>query len=127
MNLLAQAEADLQTVLEDEENGFGVEITITDPDGKSGALVGSAGDVASAIDPETNALIAGAVAHACVRSSSLARAGLKVPTGTIDTTKRPWRVQFAGRDGVAKTYAVLRTLPDRTLGTVLLILTPHQS
>lgn len=127
MNLLDRAAADSKKILTDREHGFGQTITMKDPDGKSGSLVGFAGEVASVIDPETNALVAGAVAHACVSISSLAELGFKVPTGTLDTTKRPWRVSFAGRDGVAKTYAVIRSLPDLTLGNVLLILTPHQS
>lgn len=127
MSLLEQAEADLALVLEDAVGGFGQQITIRDPDGNSRTVIGTAGDVASVIDPETQALLTGATAHVCVRLSSLARAGIGVPIATADEARRPWRVSFSGRDGALKQYSVLRSLPDRTLGTIVLILTPHHS
>lgn len=124
MNLRRQAAADLQQILEDDEHGFGWQLELTDPSGRSATLVGSSGDVSATIDPSTGAVLEGTYAHVVVALASLANAGCGVPQGSVDTRDRPWLVAFEQLDGKRRKFAVQVARPDRTLGIVTLVLSP---
>ena len=121
-NLRTLAEADLATVLEDDAGGFGWPIKITDPEGNEGNLKGSAGDIGRLIDPDTGTALSGRFAGFTLRISSLTTAGLGLPKGISDETKRPWLIEFDDVNGSPHTFKVVESDPDRTLGVVTCIL-----
>ncbi len=122
MNLRQQAEADLKFLLEDSKNGFGWQIYLTDPSGKREELVGYSGDVSAVVDPSTGAVIVGTICHVALRISSLRALGFEAPTGTVESTKKPWLVEFRDLSGTPTKFAVQDARPDRTLGLVVLVL-----
>lgn len=125
MNLRTIAEADLAVTLEDDVNGFGFDIKITDPDGNVGDLIGQSNDIAQLIDPDTGTAISGRFATAVVRLSSLTAVtpvALGIPVNISDAAKKPWVVEFKDINGITLITKVQHSSPDRTLGVVLLIL-----
>ena len=123
MGLRETAEADLAIVLEDDVTGFGWPITITDPTGKEASLVGSSGDIAQAIDPDTGQAVSGRLATVTLRTSSLIAAGFTdLPEGIADILSKPWLITFDDINGNSFTFKVQQSNPDRTLGVVKCIL-----
>lgn len=107
--------------------GFGWPVVVTDPSGASGTLFAQAGRVGLMIDPETGVAVTGQVAHAVIRQSSLAAAGLGVPKGISDGAGKPWLVRFADVDGAARTYKVQEAQRDDHLGVVKCILEAYRT
>jgi hypothetical protein len=124
MNLRELAESDLAVTLEDNANGFGWAVTVTDPNGvtNAGPLYGQSTDIGAMLDPETGVLIAGRTATVSLRLSSLTSQGLGTPKATPSASSRPWLVAFNDINGNAFTFKVVRPLPDRSLGFITLIL-----
>lgn len=125
MGLRATAEADLATTLEDAVGGFGIPITITDPDGNVGTLTGFGNDIAEFIDPDTGQAVTGRMVSAVVRISSLAAVEptpLGIPVGIADAKIKPWRVHFDDLQGNTINTKVQQSNPDRALGIVSLLL-----
>ena len=123
MSLRETAEADLAIVLEDDVTGFGWPITVTDPNGKVESLVGSSGDIAQAIDPDTGQAVSGRLAMVTLRISSLVSAGFtELPRHIAKTTKKPWLITFDDINGNPYTFKVQQSNPDRTLGVIKCIL-----
>ena len=125
MSLRDLAEQDLSATLEDA-TGFGWPITLTDPAGTSGALVGQSTDIAQIIDPDTGQAVSGRLASVALRVSSLTTAGLGLPVGIADAVSKPWIVEFDDINGVAFKFKVAKTNPDRALGIVVCILEPYE-
>lgn len=123
MGLRVIAEADLNFILEDEAFGFGFAITVTDPAGVVGSLIGFSNDISQLIDPETGQAVSGRVASAVLRISSLTAEGLGLPTGISDVTSKPWVITFDDINGNPYTFKVVQGDPDRSLGIVVCILT----
>ncbi len=117
--LREQAEADLAFVLEDDVRGFGWPITVTDPDGNTGDLVGDSDDISQMFDPETGQMVSGRVATVILRISSLTAKGLGVPKGISDADIKPWIIEFDDINGNAGKFKVSSGSPDRTLGIVM--------
>ena len=116
MSLRAQAEADLQSTFE-TDSGFGVPVTVTDPDGFTGTeqLYGNTGDIGEVIDPDLGIAVSGRLAHVTLRLSSLMAAGFTdMPRGIAEASVKPWIVSFAGPSTPALTYKVKSSRPDRT-------------
>ena len=126
MGLRQQAAADLATIVEDTVGGFGWPITVTDPDGAFASLVGLSTDIGHMIDAQTGQAISGRMASVALRISALTAAGLSLPYGVTDETKRPWVVSFADINGVPFTFKVTETRPDRALGLVVCLLEAYQ-
>jgi len=122
MGLRQQAEADLAFILEDDTTGGGWPITVTDPDGTSGSLTGISGDISQVIDPDTGTAVSGRLATASLRIASLTAAGLNIPRGIADRSRKPWIVVFDDINGNPYTFKVSESNPDRTLGLVTVIL-----
>lgn len=122
MGLRELAEKDLGAILEDGVTGFGWPITVTDPDGKTGALTGFSDDIAQIIDPDTGQAVSGRLASVALRASSLAMEGLTLPRGIADTGSKPWVIQFDDINGNACTFKVSQSNPDRALGLVVCLL-----
>lgn len=121
MNLRELAESDLSFILEDKVNGFGWDITITNPDGVStDGLVGNSNDISQVIDPDTGQAVSGRSASVALRISSLIDVGL--PKGIADTNLKPWIVTFDDINGNSFKFKVMQSNPDRTLGMITLLL-----
>ena len=118
MGLRALAETHLGLILENQSTGFGWPITVTDPSGNQGSLVGSSADISQSIDPETGVIVSGRLATVALRIGALADAGLGIPEGISDNTSKPWLVQFDDINGNAYTFKVAQSNPDRTIGCV---------
>lgn len=123
MGLRELAEADLGRIIEDRDGGFGWDITLTDPAGVSYPLVGTATDIARAIDTETGQAVTGRFASVSIRISSLLRAGASsLPRGVADRAGKPWLVAFSDINGTPDVYKVQSSAPDRALGVLSLTL-----
>lgn len=94
-------------------------MTVTDPVGVAAELTALVTDHFSAIDPETGIPVAGRTASVTISMGSLDDAGMALPSGVMDPAALPWRVTFAGADGVTQTYRVTEVLPDRSIGAVV--------
>lgn len=126
MGLRAQAAIDLATITADTD-GFGVAITVTDPDGTSAALTGLSSDIGHSIEPETGMVVSGRTASVALAMSALTAAGLGFPRGIADSDSRPWRVTFNDINGTEHTFKVSEARPDRALGVVVCILEVYHS
>ena len=128
MGLRQLAESDLGAILEDGATGFGWPITITDPDGNTGAFTGFSDDIAQIIDPDTGMAVSGRLASAAVRISSITAAlpGSGLPKGIADSGSKPWIVEFNDINGSAFKFKVSQSNPDRALGLVTLLLELYQ-
>lgn len=122
MSLRALAESDLTTIVNDQSNGFGWPVTITDPAETSANLSGFSNDVSLAIDPETGQLISSRIVSVSLVISDLINAGLSLPRNVADSTSKPWIVIFDDINGNSYTFKVKESNPDRALGLVVLIL-----
>ena len=116
------AETDLGVILEDDIIGFGWPITVTDPSGTVGNLIGFSNDVAEVIDPDTGQAVSGRIASVALRTSSLTAAGLGLPEGIADAASKPWVIKFDDINGNPFTFKVQRSNPDRALGLVTCVL-----
>lgn len=117
MNLRQQAAADFKGIVEDAAGGFGWEVTITNPSGRSLAAVGLTSDVHMLIDPETGQAVSGRKAHVSLVLKTLLDAGLGTPSGKSDG--EPWLVRFADIVGKSRTFKVTECMPDRAIGGVV--------
>jgi hypothetical protein len=120
MGLREQAAADARAILEDRDGGFGWPITLTDPDGEAQAFVGYAGDIGHRIDPETGQTVVGRSATVSLSLEAITDAGMTVPRGIADSSKKPWLVAFEDIGGAPHTFKVVDAMPDRTVGVVVL-------
>lgn len=122
MNLRELAESDLGVIMEDSVDGFGWDITLTDPAGTEVSLTGLSNDIAQIIDPDTGQAVSARLISVALRISSIIDAGLTLPEGISDSSKKPWVVQFDDLEGNSYTFKVAQSNPDRALGVVTLLL-----
>jgi len=128
VNLRELAEQDLGVILEDDINGFGWSINLTNPqeiktdDVIDGGLKGYSNDISQTIDPETGQVVSGRSASVSIRMSTLLLNGFTLPVGIANTTLKPWLVTFNDINGSSHTFKVAQSNPDRTLGIITLIL-----
>lgn len=115
MSLRETATADLNKILAAD---FTRSITITDPADVTGVVPGFTNDIAQMIDPETGQLVSGRIATVAIAIRELTQAGLGLPIGIEDATKKPWRVTFQDMDGNEYHFKVSASNPDRALGIV---------
>ena len=117
MSLRAQAERDLGAILENPGD-FGLSMTVQSPLGVSRPLTGRSTDVSLTIDPDTGQFVTGRRASATLRISSVliefGELPVNVPTGA------PWLVTVTDITGAEGTFKVSDSMPDRTLGVVIL-------
>lgn len=127
MGLREQAEADLGMIIEDRSFGWGWDIILTDPDGKSEPMVGLSQDIALAVDPDTGMLVSGRTATIALRISTLRAKGFaENPKGVPDKNKRPWVVKFNDINGVPCVFKVIRSNPDAMIGCITAVLETYQ-
>ena len=123
MNLRAQAELDLEAILEDSVGGFGWPVVLTSPTGVETPLTGSSNDISQVIDPDTGEAVSGRSASVALRISSIYAAGhTELPKAIFDSASKPWLVTFDDITGNPYTFKVVQSNPDRALGLITLVL-----
>ncbi len=122
MGLRETAEADLSLILEDDISGFGWPITLTAPDGIAANLVGFSNDISQSIDPDTGLLVTGRVASVVLRMSTVKNLGFDLPKGIVDTSKKPWIVDFNDINNKVYKFKISSVNPDYSLGIVVCFL-----
>lgn len=127
MNLRLQAEADLGMILEDKTTGFGWDITLTNPEGKTEVLTGFSQDISLAIDPDTGMLISGRTASIALRIGLLRAKGFtENPRNIAEENKKPWMVAFRDINNVPCLFKVIRSNPDAMIGCITLLLETYR-
>lgn len=124
MNLRQQAASDLALILEDSDAGFGWPITVTNPDGTVGQLVGFSTDIGLTIDPQTGVAVIGRKASVAIPIARLTTLALGMPRGI--PTGRPWVVTFQDIGGTAHTFKIFEAMPDRAAGIVTCLLEAYR-
>lgn len=125
MSLREQAAADLRTIVEDGA-GFGWPIIVTNPVGEAFELTCLSGDIGLTLDPETGVAVVGRKAHASMTFASLKERNAGVPIGLASSSVKPWRVTFKDIGGTSHEYKVTETMPDQTLGLLVVILEAYK-
>ena len=122
MSLAAIAAADFQKIL----NGDGCAITLQSPDGRVANLTGFSQDIAVAIDPQTGILVSGRTCTVVVALADLDAVSMS-PSGEANTKVKPWVVSYLETvSGIEHTFKVCQSNPDRTIGSLVLILESYQ-
>lgn len=122
MSLRQQAAADLESIVEDADGGFGWPISVTSPEGVTVELTGLSTDVAETIDPETGQAVGGRTASVALRIDALSAAGMGIPVNVPDRNRSPWLVEFDDIHGTSHRFKVVESRPDRAIGLVVCML-----
>lgn len=123
MNLVEQAEADLDFTLEDKDTGFGVAIVLIDTDGnrygESDELIVQSTDIGFGIDPQTGILLEGGTAEINIRLSTL----ISVVGATLPG--KGWKVEINNEytENVTRTFELRDKPVDTKLGIFKMTLT----
>jgi hypothetical protein len=120
VSLLDQAALDLRAIITDP-NGFGVAITVIDPDGNTATLTGLQNDVGMFVDPQTGVLVGGRRASVALSILEIADAGLDEPRAVAGGNIKPWRVAFTTPTGRELVMKISEVNPDE-LGCVVCML-----
>jgi len=117
--IAADGAADLQDIL----NEIGCVVTLQAPDGRVAELRGMQRDIAHAVDPETGKTISARTVAIALSMHDLALVNMD-PVRVLDADKsKAWQVTFAETVGCQpQTFTIAETIPDRTLGCLVLIL-----
>ncbi len=119
MGLREQAAADARVILEDTAAGFGVPITLRDPDHLEVALTGFSNDIHQTIDPQTGFLVSSRTASIVLSIASIEAAGFtSLPKAIPEEARFPWVVFFDDLSGRRHTFKVREGIPDRGLGII---------
>lgn len=122
MSLRQRATEDNRRFLEDSVAGFGWPVTITDPAGKSANLTGFTNDIHASFDPETGVLVSGRKVSVVLHQVALADAGLCIPVGVHDDSRKPWLVSFPDTNGNEQVFKISDALPDDAASLVACLL-----
>ncbi len=115
-NLYDIAASDALAILTDSASGFGVQMTLTAPDGTTQDITGMAADIGLTVDPETGISINGRYVHASLPTQALT---IGRPVGIKSRTAQPWLIKFAlPLDLLAIEYKITSTMPDKLGGLV---------
>lgn len=127
MNLRMLAEADLGKILENKATGFGWDITLTNPEGKTELLTGFSQDIALAVDPDSGVLVSGRTASIALRIGLLRAKGFtENPRNIPEESKKPWVVGFRDINDVPCLFKVVGSNPDRMIGCITLQLETYR-
>ena len=121
MGLRQIVKDDIRKILADVD-GPQWPITVIDPDGLTAQLNGMSNDVGQTIDADLGVLVSGRSASVSLSILDLSDAGLGIPEGIPDSTKKPWIIRFDDIEGNPYTFKVSESMPDRTFGLVVCLL-----
>ena len=118
LNLRDKAVADTRNIL---EGVAGIDVALTNPAQSLTATVrGFSSDIARAIDPETNLFVQGQFASVQLPIGAITDAGFSdIPTGIMDSTSKPWVVEYQEPGQNLRKYKVRNSEPDYSLGIVI--------
>ena len=118
------AHKDLGSILRDKTYGFAWDITITSPAGTTKPLVGFSDDISQSIDPDTGAIISGRAASCALLMSDIYEQfpGEGLPENVVDSTQKPWRIDFNDIHDFACVFKCAKSNPDRASGLITLLL-----
>lgn len=124
MSLADLAAADFQSILNED----GCVITLRSPDGREATLSGNEKDVSHAVNPETGAVVSARQVSIVVSMADLRILNM-APRGESDVAnKKPWVVRFTSAgSAIERTWRVMETIPDETIGALVLILEFYKS
>ena len=94
--------------------------TITSPAGSSASFSCRFSDTSMEIDAGTGEVSMGRQLFVSVLMADLQSAGFLAIKGIPDDTSKPWTVEIDDVIGRTGNYKVVRTLPDSTLGCMVL-------
>lgn len=114
MNLVQQAESDLEFTLEDEENGFGVALTFYDSFGKSVEINCQTTDISYFIDPETGQGVSSRTVEISGRITTFENNSITPAKGDI--------VRYYDTAGNELKSSIKQIMPDRKIGIYKIIL-----
>jgi len=112
VSLIAQAAADLRSIMADTVGGFSVPVVLVSPSDETLTLNGLANDIGQTFDPETGQAIAGASASVALPMAVIDEAAIGRPRGIADKRSLPWRVILTLPSGGEQTFKVSSTMPD---------------
>lgn len=115
MNLIEQAEKDLEFTLEDSGNGFGIDLIFYDGELNEYPLTVQTTDIGFFIDPQSGVGIAGRQIEVTLRISSLELLGGGLPN-------KPWKADYIDTNGKTWKMSIQQNRPDRKLGIYNLLL-----
>jgi ribosomal protein S4E len=115
MNILEQAESDLEFTLEDTEDGFGVALTFYNSVGDPVTINCQTTDISFFIDPDTGAGVSSRTGEVTARLSTLRSNDIPDPTKNT-------KIQFKTTSGITFKSKVQQTFYDRKIGVVRMIL-----
>ncbi len=111
MNLVEQAEADLEFTLEDSENGFGVALNFYDTGGNPVEVICQTTDISFFIDPDTGAGVSSRTTEVTARLSTLRLKNVSDPNkGT--------KIAYLTTAGISFASKVQEAFYDRKIGVV---------
>lgn len=117
MNLIDQAELDLEFTLEDKDNGFGVELKLYDESENEYPVIARVNDIGFFIDPSTGIGVKGRTVEASIRISSLNN------LSNGDPPDSSWTAKYTDKKGEIWLMGI-STAPmvDRVIGVYLITL-----
>lgn len=117
--LAGEGSADLHDILGE----VGCVITLQAPDGRCAELRGLQADISHAVDPETGKTVSARRVSVALSMVDLFTVNMMPERVADSDTNKPWVVTFAETVGCQpQTFIVAETIPDRTLGCLVLIL-----
>jgi hypothetical protein len=120
MNLITQAESDLEFTLEDYEDGFGVEIILIRNTGDEYSFYGQSTDISFLIDPNTGIGVQGRTCEVSLRLYNILGVIGEIPDKTEEGTG--WIAKYRNVNGDEWTFAIEQVDVDRKIGIVKLTL-----
>lgn len=126
MNLRDLAAADHRLIVEDVTGGFGRELRITDPEGRTPTgpdglpttIKGLWNDIGQNIDLNTGAMVSGRAAFARITRGALRAAGLGMPVADLAEDKKPWRIEWTDMGGNVHRFTIVEVRADRSIDAV---------
>lgn len=102
---------------------FGISLELRAPSGQTATLPGLSSDVALAINAETGAAVSARRASVAISTAALDDSGLPRPAPPQSPGATPWKVSIQEPGALAaKVYTVSETIPDASIGAVILVL-----
>jgi type V secretory pathway adhesin AidA len=115
MNLVKQAETDLNFTLEDKDTGFGIALTFKDEQLNTYDVNVQTTDIGFFIDPLTGQGVDARQVEVSVRISTLNSQGAGYPN-------KNWTVEYTDTNNKTWTMSIFKVRPDRKLGIYNLLL-----
>lgn len=122
MSIFAEAMEVMTEFINDE----GQDVTIIHPSGTENTFKCLANDIHLVIDPLTSEAITGRQSTISVSLTDLTTVGFEDIGAVSFSDLKPWVVKLADSVGVERTFKIMETYPDKTLGVSVLFLENYE-